>query len=271
MIVSLLWAILSLVKAQIYKLIYAKSHSSSNWTRQKSTNREVRVEEIKLKRSKVTVSYYYVESTRNDQFKRYGVILHDFPDSPRTWSTVLERLDPDYTFFCPNLNIETSNITQVCIELIEELCDRQTVFLVGSGMGAILTWAILQNRPNLATKVVIISEGYRTSLRRLNSAENLIKAGFTRLFQLDNFHLLRRYLQKRQINEFELEDIINDIKVKDDLDGKFNYDYAISRTHLARLYYWRQINKVRYSKSKNKIQSPVLALVGNTDPGKISL
>ena len=88
-------------------------------------------------------------------------------------------------------------------------------------MGAILAWSILQIRPNLATKVMIISEGHRTSLRKLNSAETLIRSGISEnLFKVENYHIMRRYLQKRHISAIELEDIIDDLKLKDDLNGR---------------------------------------------------
>ena len=192
MILSLIWAFLSLVKLQLKKAIYEAKPEEKKWTRQRSSSeRQIHIEEVKLKRSRTTVTVHYVESTRTDQLKRYGMILHDFPDSPRTWSSVIDRLNPDFTFIVPNLNVKTTNPVRLCLELIDELCEQQSVFLVGSGMGAILAWTMLQIRPNLATKVMIISEGYRTSLRKLNSAEVLIKSGLTSLLQLENYHLLR--------------------------------------------------------------------------------
>ena len=44
--------------------------------------------------------------------------------------SVLERLSPNYTFLCPNLNVESDNITSLCLEFIEELCEKQTVLLI---------------------------------------------------------------------------------------------------------------------------------------------
>merc|ERR1711892_121321 len=248
------WAFLSLLKLQLKKAIFDTKPVEKKWTQKRSSEREIHIEEVKLKRSRVTVTVHFVESTRTDQLKRYGMILHDFPDSPRTWSSVLERLNPDFSFIVPNLNVKTANPVTLCLELIDKLCEQQSVFLIGSGMGAILAWSMLQIRPNLATKVVIISEGYQTSLRRLNSAEVLIKSGLISLLQIENYHLLRRYLEKRQINAAELEDIISDISLKNDLGD--------------RMCYWRQVDQLRYTSTKSKIQSPVRALLGSTDPDR---
>ena len=49
---------------------------------------KVHVGEVALKRSKKVVSYYYAESTKDASLRQFGVILHDFPDSPQTWSSL---------------------------------------------------------------------------------------------------------------------------------------------------------------------------------------
>ena len=70
--------------------------------------------------------------------------LHDFPDSPRTWISTMERLNPDFTFICPNLNISEKpeiDLVKVIHELIRQICNEESVFLIGSGMGGILAWA----------------------------------------------------------------------------------------------------------------------------------
>ena len=104
--------------------------------------------------------------------------LHDFPDSPRNWLQVLERLDENFTFICPNLNIRSSDVDlqSVVNELIQELCNGESVFLIGCGMGAVLSWALLGKRPDLASKLMILSEGHRTRLKTLiPPGKNLFK------------------------------------------------------------------------------------------------
>ena len=55
----------------------------------------------------------------------------------------------------------------VVYELIQELCNGESVFLIGCGMGAVLSWALLGKRPELASKLMILSEGHRTRLKTL--------------------------------------------------------------------------------------------------------
>merc|ERR1711990_673651 len=89
--------------------------------------RKVESRQFRLRRSNIQISYDIVESNREDGFRQFGLILHDFPDSPRTWSTTMERLNPDFTFICPNLNISDKNINLVRViqEIIREVCNEE--------------------------------------------------------------------------------------------------------------------------------------------------
>lgn len=261
-VIGLTWALWEIFKCRINKIIFVEKYNlsrSSPSTSMKRTNsaeyRDVEIRDIYLRRSKITVSYAIVESSRNDGLKQYGLILHDFPDSPRNWLQVMERLDDNFTFVCPNLNIRSANVDlkSVVNEIIEELCNAESVFLIGCGMGAVLSWALLGKRPDLATKLIVLSEGHRTRLKALIPPERLINSTSltSKLFELNDYELLKQYLRKRNINETGIDRILTDVQLKNDLSARFHY--------------WKSVNSMRRGRN-SKIQAPVLALVGEADP-----
>lgn len=265
MIIGLGWAIWKICKFRANKIIFTDKDDSNDQRSpspiMKRTNsadyRDVEVREIYLRQSKVTVSYAIAESSRNDGLKQYGLILHDFPDSPRNWLQVMERLDENFTFVCPNLNIRSADVDlqSVVYELIQELCNGESVFLIGCGMGAVLSWVLLGKRPDLASKLMILSEGHRTRLKTLIPPERLIHATSlsSQLFELDNYELLKQYLRKRNINGTGIDRILTDVQLKNDLSARFDY--------------WRNVDSMRRGEN-SKIQAPVLALVGEADPDR---
>ncbi|KAI6653420.1 Epoxide hydrolase 4-like [Oopsacas minuta] len=212
------------------------------------------------------------------------LMLHGFPEFWYSWRYQIREFNKDYRVIAVDLRgygesdkpldksaYTRQQLTSDIIELISSMCQDKCI-LVAHDWGGILAWRVVQQRPDLVKKFIVLCCPHAKRYMELVRTDNatLLRQWYVLLFQIPLLPELTlgadNYLSLKRTFHGTASGLINSHRMDDDSMQAFLYTFSQENALKCPLYYYRNMfaKDIKIPKAQ-KVEVPTLLMMGVHD------